>query len=154
MDRFESLPHLDYITADIESPLAKVKMDIHAIPFEANTFDVIFCNHVLEHVANDMLAMREMHRVLKPGGWAILQIPFFHPIPEHTFEDATITDPKEREKVFGQNDHLRLYGHDYPDRLKLAGFNVMEDRLVFELSEEEVKRFALPEREVIYRVVK
>jgi len=154
MDRFEQLTNLEYITADIESPLAKVKMDIHAIPFEENTFDVIFCNHVLEHVQDDRQAIREMHRVLKPGGWAILQIPFFHPIPDKTFEDATITNPKEREKIFGQNDHVRLYGRDYADRLKSAGFKVTEDRLVFELAHDEVKRFALPAQEIIYRVEK
>jgi len=154
MDRFESLPNLDYITADIESPLAKVKMDIHAIPFEENSFDVIFCNHVLEHVRDDLQAMREMHRVLKPGGWAILQIPFFHPIPDKTFEDATITDPRKREKMFGQNDHVRLYGHDYPARLRSSGFKVIEDRMVFELPKEEVRRFALPTQEIIYRVEK
>jgi SAM-dependent methyltransferase len=154
MDRFENLPNLEYITADIESPLAKVKMDIHAIPFQPNTFDVIFCNHVLEHVADDLQAMREMHRVLKPGGWAILQIPLFHPIPDQTFEDASITEPQERERVFGQNDHVRLYGKDYPDRLRAAGFIVVEERLVFDLPEADVKRFALPVQEIIYRAEK
>lgn len=67
IDRFEKMKNLDYITADIESPLAKVKMDIHQIPFEANTFDVTFCNHVMEHVDDDIKAMSELHRVLKPG---------------------------------------------------------------------------------------
>jgi SAM-dependent methyltransferase len=154
MDRFEALPNLDYITADIESPLAKIKMDIHDIPFQENTFDIIFCNHVLEHVSDDLQAMREMLRVLKPGGWAILQIPYFHPIPEETFEDDSITDPKQREKIFGQNDHVRLYGNDYPDRLASAGFKVTEERIVFEMDQEVVKRFALPSTEVIYRVQK
>ena len=154
MDRFEKLDELEYITADIESPLAKIKMDIHNIPFDENIFDVIFCNHVLEHVDDDILAMSEMYRVLKPGGWAILQIPFFHPIPEETFEDSTITSPKEREKIFGQDDHVRLYGHDYPERIKQAGFKVVEEKLVFELQSAEVERFALPENELIYRALK
>jgi SAM-dependent methyltransferase len=154
IDRFEALPNLDYITADIESPLAKVKMDIHDIPFEDNSFDIIFCNHVLEHVRDDLQAMREMHRVLKPGGWAILQIPFFHPIPDETLEDPSISHPKMREKVFGQDDHVRLYGHDYSQRLASAGFQVVEDRLVFELEKDLVKRWALPPTEVIYRVQK
>ena len=101
IDRFEKLDNLDYITGDIESPLAKVKMDIHEIPFEENTFDVIFCNHVLEHVDSDIKAMQEMRRVLKPGGWAILQVPFFYPLKDETFEDKSITSPTEREKVFG-----------------------------------------------------
>jgi SAM-dependent methyltransferase len=154
MDRFEALENLEYITGDIESPLAKVKMDIHDIPFEENTFDVIFCNHVLEHVADDILALNEMKRVLKPGGWAILQVPFFYPLPKVTYEDKTITDPKEREKAFGQDDHVRMYGEDYADRLRSTGFEVLEELLIDELKEAEVTRFALPKQEIIYRVVK
>ena len=123
MDRFEEIHGENYITADIESPLAKVKMDIHDIPFPENTFDVTFCNHVMEHVDDDLKAMGELHRVLKPGGWGIIQVPFFPPIPDETFEDASITDPKERERIFGQDDHVRLYGKDYPNRLRKAGFN-------------------------------
>ncbi len=154
MDRFEALDNLDYITADIESPLAKVKMDIHDIPFEENTFDVIFCNHVLEHVDDDLKALDEMKRVLKPGGWAILQVPFFPPIPETTFQDPSITDPKEREKVFGQDDHVRMYGQDYADRLRSSGLEVIEENLINELQKEEVERFALADGEIIYRAVK
>ena len=153
MDRFESLDNLDYITADIESPLAKVKMDVHQIPFEDESIDVIFCNHVLEHVDDDIKALSEMKRVLKPGGWAILQVPFFHPLPETTYEDKSITDPKEREKAFGQDDHVRMYGKDYASRLAGAGFNVVEDRISEELSSEEKEKFALPD-EIIYRVEK
>ncbi|MCP1380850.1 class I SAM-dependent methyltransferase [Runella salmonicolor] len=150
IDRFEKMKNLDYITADIESPLAKVKMDIHQIPFEANTFDVAFCNHVMEHVDNDIKAMSELHRVLKPGGWAIIQSPQDWSRAE-TFEDPTITDPKEREKHYWQDDHLRLFGRDYGKRLEKAGFKVTEDRFVMnELTPEEVKRFALPANEVIY----
>ena len=147
---FESLTNLDYITADIESPLAKVKMDIHEIPFEENTFEVAFCNHVMEHVDDDIKAMSELHRVLKPGGWAIIQIPFFPPIPEETFEDPSITSPKEREKIFGQDDHVRLYGKDYAKRLTSAGFNVTEDTFVADLEEEEIKKYALPKDEIIF----
>lgn len=154
LERFEALENLDYITADLESPLAKVKMDIHDIPFGDNSFDVIFCNHVLEHVADDHKAMSEMHRVLKPGGWAILQIPWFSPVPEVTFEDARITASKEREKLFGQGDHVRLYGKDYSERLRQAGFKVMEDQLVMEMNQEEVDKYALPAGEIIYRVEK
>lgn len=150
MNRFEALENLDYITADIESPLAKVKMDIHQIPFEDNSFDVIFCNHVLEHVTDDLLAMREMCRVLRPGGWAILQVPFFHPVPDTTFEDFSITDPKQREKVFGQDDHVRLYGKDYPERLRQSGFTVEENQLVREMTRSEAERYALPIGETIY----
>lgn len=148
------MQNLEYITADLESPLAKVKMDIHDIPFEKDTFDVIFCNHVLEHVEDDIQAMKEILRVLRPGGWAILQVPFFHPLRETTFENPTITDPCEREIAFGQDDHVRMYGEDYGTRLAGAGFKVVEEKLVMELASEEVKRFALPNEEIIYRVEK
>ncbi|MFT6856972.1 MAG: SAM-dependent methyltransferase [Cyclobacteriaceae bacterium] len=154
MDRFEALPDLEYITGDIESPLAKVKMDIHDIPFEENTFDVIFCNHVLEHVADDIKAMQEMRRVLKPGGWAILQVPFFYPLKETTYTDDSITNPKEREKHFGQDDHVRMYGKDYGQRLASSGFKVHEEQLIHEMSKEEIARYALPRQEIIYRVEK
>lgn len=154
MDRFDALENLNYITADIESPLAKVKMDLHDIPFDENTFDVIFCNHVLEHVDDDIQCLKEMKRVLKPGGWAILQIPLFFPLPKVTYEDKSITDPKEREKAFGQDDHVRMYGEDYAERLKSAGFEVTEESFIKELSKEEIEKFALPQKEVIYRVTK
>ncbi len=154
MSRFEALNHLDYITADIESPLAKVKMDIHEIPFDDNTFDVIFCNHVLEHVRDDKKALSEMKRVLKPGGWAILQVPFFYPLRKTTYEDNSITNPQDREKAFGQDDHVRMYGEDYGQRLSSCGFTVEEDHLVEELTEKEQNRFALPKKEVIFKVIK
>src|SRR5688572_6453658 len=118
IQRFEMQHGNGYVTADIESPLAKVKMDIHQIPFPENTFDVVLCNHVLEHVNDDIRAMREIRRVLKPNGFAILQVPFFNPVPDVTFEDATITNKQEREKIFGQDDHVRKYGRDYPQRIK------------------------------------
>ena len=152
--RFEQQANLEYVTADIESPLAKVKMDIHKIPFEDYSFDVTFCNHVMEHVEDDGLAMRELYRVLSPGGWGIIQIPLFHPLPEKTFEDPAITSPSEREKAFGQNDHVRLYGKDYADRLRKAGFEVQENHYTQAFSKEEVKRYALPEDEIIFYVEK
>lgn len=151
ISRFEKLHGDGYITADIESPLAKVKMDIHQIPFEENKFDVVLCNHVLEHVDDDIQAMREIHRVLKPGGFAILQVPFFNPIPEVTFADPTITDKREREKIFGQDDHVRKYGHDYPKRIAQSGLTPIEDKFVFTLPDNEVKKFGLARGEVIYR---
>ena len=148
--RFEKLENLNYITADIESPLAQVKMDIHKIPYEANTFDTVMCNHVLEHVEDDLLAMREVYRVLKPGGWAILQVPFMGKNLEKTFEDPSVKTSSEREKIYGQSDHVRIYGRDYPERLERAGFEVYEDEFVKELPEEQVKRYALPTDEIIY----
>ena len=147
--RFKSMPNLDYTTADLESPLADIKMDVHDILFDENTFDVVFCNHVMEHVEDDIKAMSEIYRVLKPGGWAIIQSPQDYNRAE-TLEDPSITDPRERERIFWQNDHVRLFGLDYGIRLEKAGFEVKEDRFVMELPKEVVSRYALPEHEIIY----
>jgi SAM-dependent methyltransferase len=148
--RFEKIHGDGYITADIESPLAKVKMDIHEIPFQENSFDVVLCNHVLEHVRDDIKAMSEIHRVLKPGGFAILQVPFFNPVQEKTFEDNSITDKREREKIFGQDDHVRKYGHDYSKRIAQSGLKPIEDQFVNELSDGRRKANGLVKGETIY----
>jgi len=103
----------------------------------------------MEHVDDDLKAMSELYRVLKPGGWAIVQSPVY-PELEKTIEDPSITDPLERERVYGQDDHLRKYGRDYADRLRKAGFVVTEDNYVKKLPKEKVERFALPLDEVIY----
>jgi SAM-dependent methyltransferase len=150
ISRFEAVHGDGYITADIESPLAKIKMDIHSIPFRDKTFDVVLCNHVLEHVKDDLKAMGEISRVLRPGGFSILQVPFFPPLPDITFEDASITDPREREKAFGQDDHVRKYGKDYSARLEMAGLTPIEDHFVDEIGEEKRKRFSLAKGEVIF----
>nr|MDQ3393915.1 class I SAM-dependent methyltransferase [Bacteroidota bacterium] len=103
IDRFKALKNLDYISADLESPLAMIKMDIHHIPFEENKFDVVFCNHVMEHVDDDIRSMQEIYRVLKRGGWAIIQSPLDLRLSK-TNEGTTLKSPQEREKAFGQND--------------------------------------------------
>lgn len=139
-----------YITADLESPWAKVKMDIHQMPFGDNHFDVVLCNHVLEHVDDDIQAMREIHRVLKPGGWSILQVPFFSPIPDSTFEDKSVTDPKEREKLFGQSDHVRKFGRDYEHRIELAGLSPVADRIGQSLTEEEAYHVGVSRNEILF----
>lgn len=149
MDVFEKLDNLEYITGDLESPLAKVKMDVLDIPFEEATFDVVFCNHVMEHVSSDIKAMQEIYRVLKPDGWAIMQSPVY-PYLEKTLEDPAITDPAERERIYGQNDHLRKFGADYGERIRKAGFEVKEDNYLNELSDDVRKRYALPSDEIIY----
>lgn len=148
--QFEKIHGERYITADIESPLAKVKMDIHQIPFSADTFDVVLCNHVLEHVRDDIKAMQEIHRVLKPGGFAILQVPFFNPVPETTFADNTITDKREREKLFGQDDHVRKYGRDYSSRISQSGLIPKEDPFANNLDEQMRKRYGVVKGEIIY----
>lgn len=147
--RFKRVKTIDYITADLNSPWADVKMDVHDIPFGANEFDVVMCNHVLEHVEDDKKVMSEFFRVMKKGGWGIFQVPIDYS-RENTFEDPSITDPKEREKHYWQSDHLRLYGIDYGRRLEQAGFEVVEDDFVKQLDPTLVERYALPKEELIY----
>jgi SAM-dependent methyltransferase len=147
--RFRLMKNLTYITADLGSPLADVKLDIQEMPFDDNEFNIIICNHVLEHVPDDRKAMREIFRVLKQGGFALLQVPTDYSA-EKTYEDSTITDPKEREKRFRQWDHYRLYGKDYLKRLTEVGFNIREENYLFVLSETERERFKLPAMEFMY----
>lgn len=154
LDRFKQLTNLEYVTADLESPLADVKMDIHEMPFDDNSFDVVICNHVLEHVEDDIKALSEIYRVLKNGGWAILQVPFFYPLPNTTINDPTITDPIEREKLFGQDDHVRKYGKDYAERISSVGFKVKEENFVSTFNEDELISYGLPPNEIVYVGVK
>src|SRR5690606_2967669 len=114
---------LNYVTADLDSPYAAVRMDVCDIPFRDEVFDVVLCNHVLEHVPDDHVALLEIYRVLRQGGWAILQVPIDSDL-EVTFEDESIVDPEQRKMVYGQDDHVRQYGRDYPSRLRNAGFTV------------------------------
>jgi SAM-dependent methyltransferase len=129
-----------YITADLFNPSAMVKVDIMDIAFPDQTFDVIYCSHVLEHVANDRKAMREFHRVLKRDGWAILLVPV---LAEKTFEDPTIIDPEARLQAFGQSDHVRIYGPDYIDRLRDAGFKVEMTRVTDLVARDDVSLMGL-----------
>lgn len=146
--RFKKMDHLDYVTTDLISPLAQVKADICNLPFTDNSFDLILCNHVLEHIPDDKKAMQELYRVLKPNGMAILQVPLDY--NRHTtFEDDSITDPKERAKIFGQYDHVRIYGMDYFDKLKQVGFNVEANQYSSTLTSQEIKRYALDANELI-----
>ena len=121
--KFKSQNNLNYTTADLESPIADLHFDLHSIPLEDNLYDVIFCNHVMEHVKDDLQCMKELYRVMKPGGWGIFQVPIDYDNPE-TYEDNTITSEKDREIHFWQKDHLRLYGLDYPKKLEKAGFKI------------------------------
>jgi len=148
--RFEKMDNLEYVTGDLDSPLAKVKMDLQQIPFENNNFDVVFCNHVMEHVNNDLQAMTEIHRILKPAGWAIIQVPFFYPIPEKTFEDPSIKSHREREEAYGQDDHVRKYGKDFADRLRSAGFKVAVNDYTSGMDQAVIEKFGLPAAEEIF----
>ena len=150
---FRNQKNLDYTTGDLESPLADLHFDLHNIPLEDNQYDVIFCNHVMEHVENDIQCMQELLRIMKPGGWGILQVPI-DTTRDTTYEDPTITDPKEREKHFWQYDHVRLYGTNYPDVLRKAGFEVEEYDYTKELPPETYKRYRFQEGEMLYIVKK
>ena len=147
--RFKRLSNLTVLTGDIESPLADLHFDLHHIPLEDNRFDVAFCNHVLEHVTDDAQCLRELYRVLKPGGWGIFQVPFV-PAQISTDEDPSITDPAERERRFGQYDHVRIYGQDYPERLRAAGFDVECINMDQHLAPENFERYRLPVGEPLY----
>lgn len=120
-NRIQNIPEINYISADLNDPKAQQKIDITNIEFPDKSFNAIYCSHVLEHVSDDCQALREIFRVLKPEGWALILVPI---IGKHTLEDASIVLPTEREKVFGQFDHVRRYGFDFSDRLKEVGFEV------------------------------
>ena len=146
--RFRKLRNLEYTTTDLNSPLADVKADILNLPFEDSSFDVILCNHVLEHIEEDTKAMKELYRILKPGGWGIFQIPQ-DLTRQFTFEDDRITDKKERAKIFGQYDHVRIYGRDYFEKLRSIGFKVEEVDYTAELSQEDLEKYRLAQGELI-----
>jgi predicted SAM-dependent methyltransferase len=148
-ERFSKLPHVEVTTFDQNSPLAQVKGDLRALPFEDGVFDVVFCNHVLEHISEDLSAMKELYRILKPGGWGIVQVPMKADLLE-TYEDHSVTTAAERQKHFGQYDHVRWYGRkDYFRRLEQAGF-VTEALRVSELfTAEEIERFVLDIHEIL-----
>ncbi|WP_224483598.1 class I SAM-dependent methyltransferase [Robertkochia aurantiaca] len=146
--RFRKMLNLDYTTTDLNSPLADVKADICDLPFEDNSFDVILCNHVLEHIPDDQKAISELYRIMRPGGWGVFQVPQDLGRDE-TFEDDSITDKAERSRIFGQYDHVRVYGKDYFDRLRKAGFRVSPIHLSKDLPAGKVKEYAINPDELI-----
>jgi SAM-dependent methyltransferase len=146
--RFRNQKNIIYTTTDLLSPLADVKADICNLPFEDNAYDIILCNHVLEHIPDDTKAMQELYRVLKNGGMAILQIPQ-DLSRATTFSDDSIVDQKERSKIFGQYDHVRIYGRDYFDKLRSIGFQVVEEDYTSKISSEFVEKYCLAKGEII-----
>ena len=153
LKRFRTLKNLDYTTTDLLSPIADVKADICNLPFKDDSYDVIFCNHVLEHIPDDTKAMQELYRVLKPGGYGVFQVPQDLE-REITFEDDSITDKKERAKIFGQYDHVRIYGKDYFNKLRHIGFKVNEVDYTAKLLKEDIIKYCLAEGEIIPLVYK
>jgi len=153
LKRFKKLKNIKYTTTDLNSPIADVKADICNLPFKDNNFDFIICNHVLEHIPDDTKAMQELYRVLAPNGTAILQVPYDRK-RNTTYTDDSITDPKERAAIFGQYDHVRIYGMDYFDKLKSIGFTVNAVDYTAQLTEKEIDSCRLPKGELIPVVTK
>ena len=145
---FKNSNNISYDTIDLNSPLAEIKADICNLPLEDNTYDFILCNHVLEHVYDDLKAMSELYRVLKKGGTGIFQIPIDLK-RENTYEDNSIKSIKERNKAFGQYDHVRIYGMDYFKRLNSVGFSVKKVKYANKLSDKEITKYCLSPNEII-----
>lgn len=145
---FRNQQNLDYTTTDLFSPLADVKADICNLPFQDNSYDVVFCNHVLEHITDDVKAMSELYRVLKPGGFGIFQVPQ-NTNAKSTYEDFSITEPEEKRKHFGQYDHVRVYGLDYFTRLENTGFTVDTFKVIKNFTQKEIEKYALMKNEIL-----
>ncbi len=139
---FQIQPNLAYVCGDIDPAKGDQRLDVQDLPFRDAEFDVIICNHVLEHVPDDRKAMTELYRVLAPGGWAICQVPLDQR-RDKTYEDPSVTTPEARRKAFGQHDHVRLYGTDYRNRLVEAGFDASYDGYVRDLDDALVSRYGL-----------
>jgi SAM-dependent methyltransferase len=143
--RLRARPNLDYVSTDLARSRVMVRADITGLPFPDEAFDVILCSHVLEHVPDDRAAMRELHRVLAPRGWALVMVPFSARRAE-TYEDPTIVAPRDRERHFGQADHVRVYGLDVKARLEDAGFTVRVEDVRRELGEARARRYGVRPR--------
>lgn len=146
--KLKKITNLDYVTGDLLNPNVMVEMDITKIPFPDSSFDVVFCSHVLEHVPNDKKALNEFFRVLTHGGWAIFMVPIR--MNKLTDEDLTVINPKEREKRFGQKDHVRYYGRDFEDRLQKAGFQVTVVSAKDLVEENQFKYMGVREKNILF----
>ncbi|MFP3913599.1 MAG: class I SAM-dependent methyltransferase [Actinomycetota bacterium] len=146
--RLVRMANLNYVAGDIvHRPHASMRMDLTAVPVTDGSFDAVICVHVLEHIEDDRAAISEIHRVLKPGGWALISVPIRPDRP--TYEDATIVTAAAREAAFGETTHVRLYGFDLRDRLSSAGFDVSVD-FGSEIDDATRKRFGLLDDENIF----
>jgi SAM-dependent methyltransferase len=150
-DLFRAVPNLIWVGADLRSPLASVRADVTRLPFLNASFDLFYCSHVLEHIPDDMAALEELCRVLKGGGWGTIQVPMSGLT---TREDPSVTDPAERERLFGQHDHVRLYGEDFILRLRRAGFEAEAGTISESLDSKTLRYFGLSEDERLYRALK
>ena len=150
---------VDYVAGDLAPSLDQAatgidaRLDVCELPFQAASFDVVLCNHVLEHVPDDKEAVREIYRVLRSGGWAILQVPVA-PSLRQTYENPDISSDEGRKAAFGLPGHVRLYGRDYGSRLREAGFDVLRFNLAEEEGLETARRYGVMEREDLYVATK
>ena len=145
---FRHMSNLSHILADLDPPRGGVKMDITDIPLESESVDLVICSHVLEHVQEDAKAMSELRRVLRPGGTALVMCPVEYE-RQSTYEDPSIVTPEARREAFHQNDHVRVYGADFDDRLRAAGFQVDPNRYGLSLGE-RATRYGLKTKEILY----
>lgn len=148
-NRFKSYSNIEYISADLNPLAADIQMDITDIKQPDGSYDVIICNHVIEHIPNDIQAMKELYRVLKPKGFAILQVPISYQL-ENTIEDESMQTESDRLVAFGQKDHVRIYGRDYSSRLRTAGFNVEEFPFVLNSKKTDISKYSLLEDEKVF----
>ena len=146
--KFKNFKNWTYTTTDLNSPLADIKADLCNLPFKDETYDLILCNHVLEHIIDDIKAMKEIYRVLKKGGKAILQVPLDME-KEKSYEDHTIINPKDRSKHFGQYDHVRIYGMDFFKKLSNIGFRYEKIDFTSKLSDRDIIKYGLIKGELI-----
>lgn len=137
---FERQKNIEYVTADLEREDVDFKADMTKLPFKSDTYDAIICIHVLEHIEDDKTALKELLRILRPGGWALIQVPMK---TGKTFEDPSITTPEARLKSFGQADHVRLYGEDFGEILFKSGFRVKRLAYAEKFNDREVDYYRL-----------
>jgi len=146
--KFKKLKNWDYLTFDLNSPIADIKGDLTSTNFKDESFDLIICNHVLEHIKDDKSALNEIYRVLKYNGTSILQVPI-NLRREKTFEDSTIKSKIQREKYFGQYDHVREYGLDFKDRVEQSGFKVQMINYSKKISKDLIIKYGLMKNDLI-----
>jgi SAM-dependent methyltransferase len=151
-DKFINIKNCDYYPVDFNPQVWGIRdvVDIQNIKYNDNIFDAIFCTHVLEHIPDDYAAMKELRRVLKPDGVAFINVPIDTSL-ETTLENPEYNTPELREKYYGQDDHLRMYGKDYPAKLKSAGFAVKAISPNKGYSEKELYRYGLFKDETIFQ---